>query len=86
MGLILIINGILFAYLVFSKKLSDKKAERNKRVIYWGLGVFLFFFVVLIILYLLGEHQMVKIITWIGIIITSTTLGIRLFQVFRKRQ
>lgn len=85
MEIILLINGVLFAYLVFSKKLSNKEPEHNKRSAYLGLGVFLFFFAVLILLHFLEMHQMVKIITWIGIFITSAAIGIRLFQVFRKK-
>ncbi len=85
MELILLINGALFAWLVFSKNLSDKKTERNKRSVYLGLGVFLLFLVLLTLLHYLGKHQMVEIITWIGIFITSTAIGIRLFQVFRKK-
>ena len=85
MEIILLINGLLFAYLVFSKNLSDKETERNKRSVYLGLGVFLFFFVALILLHYLGKHQMVEIISWIGVFITSTAIGIRLFQVFRKK-
>ena len=85
MEIILLINGALFAYLVFSKNLSDKKTERNERAVYLGLGILFFFIVVVSLLHLLGKHQMVEIITWIGIFITSTAIGIRLFQVFRKK-
>ncbi|NUO00722.1 MAG: hypothetical protein HUU01_08900 [Saprospiraceae bacterium] len=85
MEIILLINGILFAYLLFSKKLTDKDKARNKRSAYLGLGVFLAFFMVLILFHYLGMHQMVEIITWIGIFISSAAIGIRLFQVFRKK-
>ena len=85
MEIILLINGILFAYLVFSKNLSDKKTERNERAVYLGLGVLFFFIVVVSLLHLLGMHQVIEIILWVVTLITSTAIGIRLFQVFTKK-
>ncbi len=80
---ILLINGLIFTWLLFSKKLSSKKEENRKKVKYIGIAIFLLLFIALNSCYLLGYHQMVDIIAWGAIIVSSIAILVRILQLMK---
>ena len=81
---ILLINGLIFTYLLFSKKLSSEKKENRKKVKYIGIAVFLIFFIALSSFYFLDNYQMIEIITWGAIIVSSLAILFRIFQLKKE--
>lgn len=81
---ILLINGLIFTYLLFSKKLSSEKKENRKKVKYIGIAVFLIFFIALSSFYFLDNYQMIEIITWGAIIVSSAAILFRIFQLKKE--
>ncbi|MBL7796145.1 MAG: hypothetical protein JNJ90_06530 [Saprospiraceae bacterium] len=83
---IMLINGLIFICLLFSKKLSGKEDKNSNNVLYIGMAIFSLFFVVLSVLQLTNNHQMVTLITWGAVLVTSFALAYRLFQLLVKKQ
>ncbi len=86
LDIILLINGLIFFYLLISKKLSGKDVKNSNNVRYIGMAVFLLFFVVLSVLHLFNNHQMVTLVTWGAVLVTSFALIFRLFQLLVNKQ
>lgn len=82
--IILFINGIVFCYLLFSKKNSENNTDNAGKAANIGMGLFIFFIVILSILHLLKFEQLTKLLTLLAALVTSLALGIRLLQLAKK--
>ena len=84
--IIMLINGVVFCYLLFSKKLSGKEAENNRKQSYIGIAVFFFFLLVSSTLFLFNNHHLIRLITWGAALIMAIAIVFRLIQLLRKHQ
>lgn len=79
MTLLLLFNGILFAYLVISGNLTDGK-KKKKSSIKYGLYVFLGVIIISILFYFQGKMEWIKILGFAGAIVSSIAMIIIIFR------
>jgi len=79
----MLINGILFTYLLFTGQLSGADNRGGGQHTLTGLSVLGIFAILIAVFYISGYAEAVRYLLWGAIVITSAALLIRLFQIWR---
>lgn len=83
MEIALLINGLLFAFLLFTGQLSQGSSRNGRLYTLMGLVVFGVFAILFALLYLMGYQEAAQYLTWGAIVITSGALLIRFLHMWR---
>ena len=60
----MLINGLLFCYLLFTGNLSDRREGRGERSSFLGLGLFWALLLMMVVAYFLRGFQFIGFISW----------------------
>lgn len=81
---LLLINGLIFCYLLFSGSLSGKKVNSNKRWPQLGIGIFFILFVIISIAFYFNCFKIIEIIVWVAALASSAALIFKLFHITKR--
>jgi hypothetical protein len=84
MEVLMLINGLLFCYLLFTGKLSDRRAGQGEHSSYLGLSLFLALLIIMVVAYFLRGFQLIGFLSWGAALAAFAALLIRVVQLWGK--